>query len=734
MEDRVFVQDYEMNAIGDAIRKATGTLRKYLPSEMPEAIEAANLRLATTKNVSGENISITDSAFRKPLDMKVYGKSNQNTVPGNQLFDASIITLSAVTVKNQVITINTDTTDYYLAGSYAGTTPLINLTADDYFVNAYNSNIRVTMYCMIDGVYRNIDTALAGGYLSADTFVQGIRIRSNDGSSLKGIPFTIMLNKGMSPLPWEPYVGGTASPNPEYPQPIISNGQYLGTGTQMFEKITSEGLGATLSDDSLTATSKPQTAATYSNQFMIYHDPMTLTAGTTYYITAKIKLDSGTLTWINTITWMDEAGTSVGTKAEIYRPKRITNEYLTYKFSFTPTSDITARRIYVQGYQAEAAVCSITDIMITTDPNAEWEPYTGGEITAVDNDVEYKILGKNLFHFNDGCSPSYTSNGVTFNHISSNAFTYDGTLTGTAWQASGWNNNDMSCFKLPVGSYVLSFNDTANAFNCALGYIKTNGTEGYLATKDGQQFNVTEDILRMWFNIYSKASSGTISGTMEIQVEQGTTKTDIEEYTKKTLTLQTPNGLPGLPVSDINNANYIDADYRLWLCDEIDLQRGKYIQRIRTSIIDGSGGSDTSQWAGNKATVANFRTYAAGAKKDGASLCTHLVKAEVWGNDVVGHRIVENDMIDFTLPYSILGITRDSTYSERVAAMKAWTTENPMTFYAELTTPIERDLTESEIQQYKAFKMNRPNTTILNDANAHTEITYVVEPTIQSAK
>ena len=47
----------------------------------------------------------------------------------------------------------------------------------------------------------------------------------------------------------------------------------------------------------------------------------------------------------------------------------------------------------------------------------------------------------------------------------------------------------------------------------------------------------------------------------------------------QTLTLETPNGLPGIPVT--KDGNYTDADGQQWVCDEIDLERGKYVQRLR---------------------------------------------------------------------------------------------------------------------------------------------------------
>ena len=59
-----------------------------------------------------------------------------------------------------------------------------------------------------------------------------------------------------------------------------------------------------------------------------------------------------------------------------------------------------------------------------------------------------------------------------------------------------------------------------------------------------------------------------------------------EEYKKQTLTLKTPNGLPGIPVS--TGGNYTDSNGQQWVCDEIDLARGKYVQRVKKIFVNGN--------------------------------------------------------------------------------------------------------------------------------------------------
>ena len=69
------------------------------------------------------------------------------------------------------------------------------------------------------------------------------------------------------------------------------------------------------------------------------------------------------------------------------------------------------------------------------------------------------------------------------------------------------------------------------------------------------------------------------SGTINVSISDSGSQS-------QSLTLATPNGLPGVPVS--KDGNYTDSNGQQWVCDEIDLGRGKYVQRIETRILDGT--------------------------------------------------------------------------------------------------------------------------------------------------
>lgn len=53
---------------------------------------------------------------------------------------------------------------------------------------------------------------------------------------------------------------------------------------------------------------------------------------------------------------------------------------------------------------------------------------------------------------------------------------------------------------------------------------------------------------------------------------------------RQTIALQTPNGLPGIPVA--SGGNYTDPSGQQWVCDEVNLERGVKVQRVDKAAFD----------------------------------------------------------------------------------------------------------------------------------------------------
>lgn len=71
---------------------------------------------------------------------------------------------------------------------------------------------------------------------------------------------------------------------------------------------------------------------------------------------------------------------------------------------------------------------------------------------------------------------------------------------------------------------------------------------------------------------------------VKVQVELGTTATEYEPYREQLLTLPTPNGLPGIPVT--SGGNYTDENGQQWVCDEVDFGKSVKVQRVDKAAFD----------------------------------------------------------------------------------------------------------------------------------------------------
>ena len=198
-----------------------------------------------------------------------------------------------------------------------------------------------------------------------------------------------------------------------------------------------------------------------------------------------------------------------------------------------------------------------------------------------------------------------------------------------------------------------------------------------------------------------------------LQLEIGSEATTYEPpRIPQSLTLQTPNGLPGIPVS--KDGNYTDADGQQWVCDEIDLERGKYVQRVKEI-----NPADYDRWISDK-TTGNLRF-----KIIGTDAAKKTVRSEILSNrftflssgHMLGGSFTYNSDVYFYLPSTVT----------TVEECKQWFVDNQTTIYYQLETPIERDLTPEEIAAYKALRTYGPTTVITNDAGAGMEVAYVAD-------
>ena len=205
--------------------------------------------------------------------------------------------------------------------------------------------------------------------------------------------------------------------------------------------------------------------------------------------------------------------------------------------------------------------------------------------------------------------------------------------------------------------------------------------------------------------------NNTISAISEIMLNSGSTALPYEPYkTPQTLTLSTPGGLPGIPVT--SGGNYTDESGQQWVCDEIDLARGKYVQRVGKTVVDGTEIKFTADSAGDYWNLP--RQSAPGISKQRIAISKYFPIDVFMGNI--------NYSFLFTRP------TLMSPYFSLVDELNAFCAEKyadgqPLEIYY-IMAPIETDLPAEEIAAYQALHTYTPNTTVSNDAEAWMKVGY----------
>lgn len=187
-------------------------------------------------------------------------------------------------------------------------------------------------------------------------------------------------------------------------------------------------------------------------------------------------------------------------------------------------------------------------------------------------------------------------------------------------------------------------------------------------------------------------------------------------YKSQTLILPTPNSLPGIPVS--TGGNYTDSNGQQWLCDEIDLKRGKYVQRVKTTTLTG-GFTDNG---GVSNGVYKSKLILKGSHKSGVfnTISNMFFNKELSSIEAITQGY---EHIYLKLYVSRLKNGENSTIDDVNAFIK----EHPFKVVYKLETPIESDLAPEVIEAYKKLRTNYPVTTVLNDSNAGMSMSYIAD-------
>lgn len=170
----------------------------------------------------------------------------------------------------------------------------------------------------------------------------------------------------------------------------------------------------------------------------------------------------------------------------------------------------------------------------------------------------------------------------------------------------------------------------------------------------------------------------------------------------QTLTLLTPNGLPGIPVT--SGGSYTDQSGQQWVCDEVDLERGVKVQRVNVVDLSTCVITGTTNLAVTKRLA--IRLPLKGRDYKIEALCNKLQFFVSFTKDTL-HFYVDTFNAQVFIPIG----AKNPEEGEYIL------------FYA-LATPIETPLTPDEIAAYKALTAYAPNTVVQASDGAGIKLGY----------
>lgn len=220
--------------------------------------------------------------------------------------------------------------------------------------------------------------------------------------------------------------------------------------------------------------------------------------------------------------------------------------------------------------------------------------------------------------------------------------------------------------------------------------------------------------------MFAQDMNGKTCKVSNVMLNEGSTALPWEPYKQpQTMVIPTPNGLPGIPVS--SGGNYTDESGQQWVCDEIDFERGKYVKRVMCADLKEAVWSNEwdKYYHFDGTFIVHTNNFNNLTGQHSIFICSHFIRLRE--NILTSKKIqCQNGQgrgfnIAFRVP---------TTIASNIKEWKQWVSDNNMQLLFPLKTPIETDITEEEIVQYKTLHSNYPITIVDNSEQAEMSVTY----------
>lgn len=296
-------------------------------------------------------------------------------------------------------------------------------------------------------------------------------------------------------------------------------------------------------------------------------------------------------------------------------------------------------------------------------------------------------------------------------------------------------NKEADKLSLPPGKYTLSFKSNkpyggTNGENTVEMYLiveKKSGTVYQSTGNAGKRTVDIEDGDKMYFR-FDINNNSMSAEFYDIMFNLGDTPLPYEPYAEQSLAIQTPDGLPGIPVT--SGGNYTDSTGQQWVCDEICEQDGvigvkKYLTE-KTIDKNSELNNRLSNYGAVEKNTIITRVADKTLKKNGAILAKEFKNGYVWNKDEECAGMTEQG-IDFRISRERLGLAAETTIEENNAAVLKYLETHPLYFVAQLNVPVFEPLPEEVQQKFKALHTYYPTTVVTNNANADMRLDYVAD-------
>lgn len=634
----------------------------------------------------GKNFQLADTGTATLKSAELLGDAEQTTYSGKNLLPMinTTRTINGVTftprADGSIALSGTASaqTNYPINVDSANITRNVQLSAGTYTTswgsNPASSGMFVQVYYIVDGgsgQYSNGTFTVSGTQATL-----GAYIRVNNGINTNGTVIYPMLESGSTATAYEPYVGGTASPNPDYPQAVntVTGEQTVKIeGKNLFNTNLLSASGITIADDVASGTASSFYSAFGSNGIELPHIGQA-TLQMTGYTDANQSSE-------NTSGLIFRFGYTDGTYSPYTEWKN--NDTTPTLKTVISASGKTLDKLYILFGNKGQNIWHLSNIQLEVGSTAtDYEPYQGQTKTV--------NLGKNLFSISQDTiiSNAYLENNATLTFDDLNSVS----ITATGTQGAQY------LYRIITGldsteNYTFSFKGTKNVKgSTGLSYIRittygsndgstwTNlGVSGENNPTQGTTYSFTKTLTgytQYRFMVFNNADTpvqvGEKTTYSEMMLEKGTTATTYAPYF-------TPIELAKIGTYQ----DYIWNDDGVW----------KIHKEVGKVVLDGS-----DDWQISNTGTASFFYFvpnkATGVLPTTGTTCRVLLSNYGSGGVGIGNSGTDNGVMITTTDGGVrirYGAEMTLTdWKNKVSSM-------PMIVYYPLATPTDTEITNSEL-------------------------------------